>query len=323
MIQTLQSLPSRQLNPRLGSPYNGVLEGRERLAGGETTGSSAEIGLSLDRAPAGARETSASPTSAMTKGVLGRFSRPSRALTSPTKGGRRDPVVSPPANLSRASGTPAADQFIDVNKLIPNHFPDVRKMPHIIVALLAFALISCGKKEAPKPTVEAPKPAAVSEAKIDAAIADALTPAAPTAPSKSDLQAGLEAQAEDILAKHPNKNGQDLLGVPELQEALKAGLTKLSKDKNLQNQINQSVSLAAKMKGLSGEPGTVGLDLDLKGYDHARKSRMVQAVISEDPKQIVRFLTEEIGEAAPELSFGGAPRASNGVALKETPLPAK
>ena len=187
---------------------------------------------------------------------------------------------------------------------------------------LCLSLTSCGKKETPKPTAEAPKPPAVSDAKIDAAIADALAPSEPSAPTKSDVQAGLEAQAEDILAKYPNKNAQDLLNVPEVNEALKVGLTKLSKDKKLQDQINNSVALAAKMKGLSGEPGTVGLDLDLKGYDHSRKSRMVQAVISEDPKQIVRFLTEEIGEAAPELSFGGADRASNGVAIKETPAPA-
>jgi hypothetical protein len=193
--------------------------------------------------------------------------------------------------------------------------------PYLLALAMCFGTVACSKKEAAKPSAEASKPTAISDAKMGALVADALTPAEPTAPSKSDLQAGLEAQAEDILSKYPSKNGQDLLGVPELQEALKAGLTKLSKDKNLQNQINQSVSLAAKMKGLSGEPGTVGLDLDLKGYDRARKSRMVQAVISEDPKQIVRFLTEEIGEAAPELSFGGAPRASNGVALKET-LPA-
>jgi hypothetical protein len=193
--------------------------------------------------------------------------------------------------------------------------------PYLLALAMCFSTIACSKKEAAKPSAEASKPTTISDAKMGALVADALTPAEPTAPSKSDLQAGLEAQAEDILSKYPSKNGQDLLGVPELQEALKAGLTKLSKDKNLQNQINQSVSLAAKMKGLSGEPGTVGLDLDLKGYDRDRKSRMVQAVISEDPKQIVRFLTEEIGEAAPELSFGGAPRASNGVALKET-LPA-
>jgi hypothetical protein len=65
----------------------------------------------------------------------------------------------------------------------------------------------------------------------------------------------------------------------------------------------------------------VGLDLDIKGYDRSRKSRMIQAVMSEDPKQIVRFLTEEIGEATAELTYGGAQRASNGVAIKETPPP--
>lgn len=189
------------------------------------------------------------------------------------------------------------------------------------IVALCFSLASCGKKEAPKTTVEAPKPTAVSDAKIDAAIADALTPSEPSAPTKSDVQAGLEAQAEDILAKYPNKNAQDLLNVPEVNEALKVGLTKLSKDKKLQDQINNSAVMVAKMKGLSGEPGTVGLDFDLKSYDHDRKSRMVQAVISEDPKQIVRFITEEVGEASPELSFGGAERASNGVAIKETPPP--
>lgn len=190
------------------------------------------------------------------------------------------------------------------------------------MVVLCFLICACGKEEAPKTSVAAPKPAAVSDAKIEAAIADALTPTESSAPSKSDVEAGLEAQAEDILSKYPNKNAQELLNVPEVNEALKVGLTMLSKDKRLQDQINNSVALAAKMKGLSGEPGTVGLDLDLKGYDHARKSRMVQAVISEDPRQIVRFITEEIGEAAPELSFGGADRASNGVAIKETPPPA-
>jgi hypothetical protein len=197
----------------------------------------------------------------------------------------------------------------------------LRQLQSFLLAVaMCFSPLACGKKEAPKTIVEAPKPAVVSDAKMDAAIAEALTPAEP---SKSDEQAGLEAQAEDILSKHPNKNGLELLGVPEVQEALKAGLTQLSKDKGLQNQINQSVALAAKMKGLSGEPGTVGLDLDVKGYDRARKSRMIQAVMSEDPKQIVRFLSEEIGEATPELSYGGAKRASNGVSLRETPPPAK
>jgi len=184
-----------------------------------------------------------------------------------------------------------------------------------------MTLASCGKKETPKASDKPSKTAAVSDEKIEAAIADALTPSEPAKPTKSELESGLEAQAEDILARYPDKNAQDLLNVPEVNEALKACLIKLSKDKKLQDQINNSVALAAKMKGLSGEPGTVGLDLDLKGYDAPRKSRMLKAVMSEDPRRIVRFIAEEIGEAVPELSLGGAYRASNGVAIKETPPP--
>jgi hypothetical protein len=189
------------------------------------------------------------------------------------------------------------------------------------LALGMIILAACGKKEPAKTTVDTPKPAAVSDAKIDAAIVEALAPTEAPAPSKSDVQAGLEALAEDLLAKYPHKNAVELLNVPEVNEALKAGLTKLGKDKKLQEQINSSVALAAKMKGLSGAPGSVGLDLDIKGYDHARKSRMLQAVMSEDPKQIVGFLTQEIGEAAAELSYGGVERASNGVAIKENVTP--
>jgi len=128
----LQSLPSRQLHLRPGSPLNGVLEGREMVAGGATTGSSGVPSVLSRRAPAGAREAcggSTSPSSA-------RFSRPSRALPSSTMGDRVDPVVAPPANLSRASGTNAgADQFTGINNMIPdqagyavNHFPDINKM---------------------------------------------------------------------------------------------------------------------------------------------------------------------------------------------------
>lgn len=186
---------------------------------------------------------------------------------------------------------------------------------------LCLGLASCGQKEASKTAAVVSPSAAVSEAKIDAAIAEALKPLEPSAPTTSDVQAGLEAQAEDLLAKYPNKNAADLLNVPEVNEALKAGLTKLGQNKKLQEQINNSVALAAKMKGLSGEPGSVGLDLDIKGYDRNRKLRMLQVVMSEDPKQIVRFLTEEIGEATPELTYGGSQRASNGVAIKETPPP--
>lgn len=188
-----------------------------------------------------------------------------------------------------------------------------------VVVLLSLTT-ACGKKETPKPVAGAAKPPAVSDAKIEAAITDAL---ASSAPSQPDAAAELEAQAEDVIAKYPGKNAQELLAVPEVNESLKVGLTKLSQDERLKGQIENSAEMVAKMKGLSGEPGTVGIDLDIKNYDHARKSRMLQAVMSEDPKQIVRFITEEVGEATPELTFEGAARASNGVAIKETTPPAK
>lgn len=302
-----QSLPSRQLHPLPESPMNGGLEGCGLVA---DEWSPQDVLL----APAVQPDSSQHllPGRGWVRGtsILRIEEMSSPHLTSPRNS---SPVL---ASSAAGRGTkPCACGFS------PAALQSVLRLAACLI--LAFSLTACGKKEAAKPTAEAPKPAAVSDAKIDAAIADALAPSEPSTPTKSDVQAGLEAQAEDILAKYPNKNAQDLLNVPEVNEALKAGLTKLSKDKKLQDQINNSVALAAKMKGLSGEPGTVGLDLDIKGYDYNRKSRMVQAVISEDPKQIVRFLTEEIGEAAPELSFGGADRASNGVALKETSPPAK
>ncbi len=101
MSASLHSLPSRQLHPRSGSPINGVLEGREMVAGGETTGSCGVPSVLPRRAPAGAREACGDTTSPSSA----RFSRPSRALPSSTMGDRVDPVVAPPATLSRASGT--------------------------------------------------------------------------------------------------------------------------------------------------------------------------------------------------------------------------
>lgn len=115
MVNDFQSLPSRQLHHRPGSPMNGVLEGREPLAGGETTGSCGVPSVLSRRAPAGAREAVANrtfPSSAC-------LSRPSRALPSPTMGAHRDPVVAPPAHFFRASGTTGSrDHFRDVTKML-------------------------------------------------------------------------------------------------------------------------------------------------------------------------------------------------------------
>jgi len=180
-------------------------------------------------------------------------------------------------------------------------------------------LTSCGKKEAVEaPTVPvSPPPAVVSDAKIEAELAKALEP------TKAELQDALADEAESIIDKYPSKTAADLLNVPEVNESLKVALTKLGQDKALQNKINSTVELAAKMKGLEGTPGSVGLDLQVQDYDRPRTSRMLQAVLSEDPKRIVSFLIEEIGEATPELTLGGLDRATNGVSIKENKPPAK
>ena len=178
-------------------------------------------------------------------------------------------------------------------------------------------------KKLPKPAVEAPKPAVtspapvISDSRLDAEISQALTP---TAAERDEDLADL---AEDILDKYPNKNVTELLNVPEVNESLKVALTKLSENKALQNQINGTVALAAQMQGLNSAPGGTRLDLDTSNYDHARKSRLLQVVLSEDPRRIAGFIAQEIGEAVPELTFEGVDRASNGVAIRENAPPQK
>ena len=101
MNQPVQSLPPRQPHSRPLAPQHGVLEGREILAGGETTGSYRTPSVLSGGAPVGAREASAVGTSP----VRGCFSRPSRALPFSAMGNRVSPVVAPPAHISCASGT--------------------------------------------------------------------------------------------------------------------------------------------------------------------------------------------------------------------------
>ena len=187
----------------------------------------------------------------------------------------------------------------------------------------ALALSACGKPETTQSATEqATKPAvtatpALSERQLDAEIGRAL------APSRAEREAELVERAEAVLDQYPDKDATELLNVPEVHESLKVALQRLAENKPLQDQINTTVALAAQMQGLSGEPGRAQLDLDTSNYDSARKSRLLQAVLSEDPRRLVGFLAQEIGEAVPELSFEGVERASNGIAIKANPPPAK
>jgi hypothetical protein len=185
----------------------------------------------------------------------------------------------------------------------------------IAVVLAATCLASCGKSTPEAAQTAAAASTPVSEPRIESEIADALAGTAPPAARSSDWQ----REAEGIMAQYPDKTAADLLNVPEVNVKLRNLLGKLAQDKALQQRINSSVDLAAQIKGLDG---AARLDLDIKGYDKARTSRMLQAALSEDPNQLVAFLVGEIGEAAPDISYGGMERAPNGVAIVPNPAAA-
>lgn len=188
-------------------------------------------------------------------------------------------------------------------------------LPVILALSLAVFATSCGKKQeeaAAAPEAQPPAAAPVSNINVESEIANALAGTAPAPVSASDLA----REAESILDKYPTKNAADLLNVPEVSPKLRNLLGKLAQDKALQARINSSVDLAAQITGLEGSHR---LDLDIKGYDRPRTSRMLQAALSEDPRQLVSFLVGEIGEATPDISYGGLARAQNGVSIVPNP----
>lgn len=200
-------------------------------------------------------------------------------------------------------------------------FPHALQDASRLCALLAFALLlaSCGKSpEATQAATapEAPKPAVVSDSKIEAEISSALTPPEAVASAADEA---LKTEADSIISQYPGKTATELLNTPEVKDKLAVAMKKLSADPVLLKQVNSSVDLAAQIKGLDG---AAKLDLDMKSYDQARTSRMLQSVLSEDPQRIVNFLVGEIGEAAPDLSYGGLDRAPNGVAIVPNTIPA-
>ena len=197
-----------------------------------------------------------------------------------------------------------------------------------VVCSVGLALLSACDKAPEKADAktaaassEVKKSTSISDAKIDVEIDKALATTHSPLSSVTTPESDLTAEAEDILARYPGKNAVELLNVPEVNEKLRNGLKKLGENPALGKQIESTVQLAAKLKGLEGAQGSARLDLDIKSYDKARTTRMLETVLSEDPKRIVGFLVEEIGEATPELSLGGAQRASNGIAIESNPPP--
>jgi len=193
---------------------------------------------------------------------------------------------------------------------------NTRNLHRVALLAAAIALAACGKtpETAAPPAPAAPTPVVMSDGKVEAAFMDVLTPATPAAPVPM-AAAEVNEEVLAILAQNPGLNATELLSVPAVNQKLASILTKLGQDKALQGRINSTVDLAAQFTGLDGPPGSARLDLDIAKYDQARTARMLQAVLSEDPKQLVGFLVGEIGEATPDISFGGMSRAPNGVSI--------
>ena len=119
------------------------------------------------------------------------------------------------------------------------------------------------------------------------------------APVPRTPESELTAQAEDILARYPGKNAVELLNVPEVNEKLRNGLKKLGDDPELGKRISPRVELAAKLKGLEGTPGSARLDLDIKSYDKARTTRMLETCSRRIPSALSAFSSRRSARPLP------------------------
>lgn len=190
------------------------------------------------------------------------------------------------------------------------------------VAALSLLLAACGKTETAKAPPPALKPTpAISDAKLDAEITQALTPSAPE--PEADASDSLADEVTDLRRRHPGKNAQQLLEVPEVKEKLGECLKELMARKDLQNRINASVAAAASLKGLDTAPGTHAFKMDLSGYSDQRTDQLLRSVMSGSATRVVDFLVGEVGEAVPDLSLGGLSKSFNGISIDPVPPPQK
>lgn len=186
-----------------------------------------------------------------------------------------------------------------------------------------LGLVACGKSESGVKPVAAPvteMPKVESTARAEADLTRALSMIEPE-PVKETSNSVLEDAALRVMNLYPDKDAQELLNVPEVNPSLVKALQGLGADPQLQAYMNSSVDLAAKFKGLDGPPGSYKLNLDVSVYNDNRTQRMLAAVLSEQPGQVVQFLVEELGEASFEFTFTGADRTSNGISLDPAPAP--
>ena len=177
--------------------------------------------------------------------------------------------------------------------------------PFVAVLASAAVLTSCDKPIAQTPI----KPVStVSTVKMDSEINQAL--------SRPAVEEEVPAEVLAIREKYPHKNAAELLQVPEIREKLEAMAQDMATNPQFQKSVDSSVNIAASLIGLEGSSDSLKLNMDLAVYSDARTNRMLSAILAGKPKPWVDFVIGEVGEAVPDLSYGGLQKSNNGVSLE-------
>jgi hypothetical protein len=125
--------------------------------------------------------------------------------------------------------------------------------------------------------------------------------------------------SDEVLAlrgKYPFKNAEELLQVPEIKEKLEEMGREMAANAQFQKRVDSTVDVAAALIGLEGPPESLKLNMDFKVYSDARTNRMLTAILAGTPQPWVDFVIGEVGEAVPDLSYGGLQKSNNGVSIE-------
>lgn len=190
-----------------------------------------------------------------------------------------------------------------------------------VVLALVVGMTGCGREPAASTSVKTvPKTAPVTEARPQAA---------PTPPAES-AQAAEEKEHNEELDRlvgaykreHPFQNAKELLQQEAFLKLLAPVLQDAAKNHQFGERVQQAVDFAATVKDGTAKPGSFRLDLQVDNYTPERTDRMLGAVLSKDPEKLVKYVTNEVTEAAVEINYAGnRDRTTNGVSIVPNPPP--
>lgn len=194
-------------------------------------------------------------------------------------------------------------------ELSPLKLTSSRKGGGAFIALLApLLLLSACDKTAPKAKSVSPSTAAYKSL-------PALSEATKEAQSTPAVENDIAAEVTALRDKYPFKNAEELLQVPEVKEKLEEMGREMAAHAEFQKRVDQTVNLAASLIGLDGSPDSLKLNMDFTVYSDARTNRMLSAILPGKPQPWVDFVIGEVGEAVPDLSYGGLQKSNNGVSI--------